>query len=380
MRPTTLVLLLPLFFYALARAWRRGGFLSPRWLAAGAAVAVVSVLAWAVPLLAASGGVAAYRRIAGSHFVQLLPLTSVFFGAGWPALAHNLTVLTKWALQGTLPALAVVAAAWTMAPRRAGDGVRLLASRAAWIAAWALPPVLFFACFHVTKAGYTLIHLPALLAALVLLAAPVVGTEAAEGRETWRSGWIRAALLGTAAAALGSAIFFLGSPRAADAPRWLAVVRHEFNYTALRTYEHDVEELVTVLDAYPPSRTLLASVELAGRGGAGSVGFLYPYHRHLQWLAPGSPVALLVPEDGAALLRLAGDERFRPHRGVLPVPAEVDRVLFVLAGPPDPARLVLPPAEVVLANPTFLVLEVPFDASLPIGGVELRGAVVAVGG
>jgi len=270
-----------------------------------------------------------------------------------------------------------VAVAWALAPRRAADGLRLLTARAGWIVVWAVPPIAFFACFHVTKAGYTLIHLPALLAALVLLAAPALrrgGAALGGGVPTANGTAVVGAAVITVAATLGAGIFVFGAPRPADAPRWEAPLRHEFNRTTIRTYERDLDALLATLETYPKPATLLAAVELAGRGGAGSVGFLYSYHRHLQWYEPDRPVALLVPEDGIAHLRPAGGGDFEPYRGVLPVPPAVDCVVLVLAGLPDPERLTLPPAEVVLATDSFLVLALPFRGDLRIGGVELRRA------
>jgi hypothetical protein len=182
-RPSTLLLLLPLFGFGVWRAWRRGA----GWgrLAIGAAVALAVGLAWLLPLLAAAGGLAGYRRISQEHFSALLPYTSILYGAGPRALAHNLTIMTKWFLQGLLPAAAALALLWLLPPRplAAAAGLRQLRRAAPLLAVWALPPIAFFALFHITKAGYTLVYLPALLVAAALLAAPALtaGSEA-EGK------------------------------------------------------------------------------------------------------------------------------------------------------------------------------------------------------
>src|SRR5256885_797787 len=73
------------------------------------------VLAWLAPLLAAAGGYRAYRRIGSEHFGALLPHTSILYGAGWGALAHNLTVLAKWGLQGVLPGGLALLLLWALA-------------------------------------------------------------------------------------------------------------------------------------------------------------------------------------------------------------------------------------------------------------------------
>src|SRR5205807_2569215 len=100
----------PLFLLGVWRAWRRGAGLAT--LAAGAAVAIAVGLAWLLPMLAAAGGYGAYQRIGREHFNALLPYTSILYGAGWRALAHNLTIMTKWFLQGLLPAAVTVGALW----------------------------------------------------------------------------------------------------------------------------------------------------------------------------------------------------------------------------------------------------------------------------
>jgi hypothetical protein len=402
-RPSTLVLLSPLFVAGLAQAWwagrrrvaRAGGRAVGRvtgatggevageaaaressasspaasgWrpgfgdLLAGAAVGACAVAAWLVPLLAEAGGLAAYRRIGGEHFAALLPHTSILYGAGWPALAHNLEVLTKWAVQGLVPAGVTVAALAVVSPRGVADGLRLLARRAAWIAVWGIPAIAFFALFHVTKAGYTLIHLPALLVAAALVAPPALA-----GRPR------RTAATALVAAALGAGLFLFGADRRADHSRWLAAVRHEHNAGAIAAYEDDLDALLAVVDAQPAGRVLLATIELSGTGAAGADGFLYPYHRHLQWYAPDHPVALLVPEQSFALLA-PGDRRdFRRTGATLDLPAEVDRVVLVLAAHPG-SRLALPPSEVLLRTDTFLVLSTPLREGLRIGPLHLRPA------
>lgn len=343
-----------------------GPLQAPRWrpglldLLAGAFVGALAVAAWLVPLLAAAGGLAEYRRIGGEHFAALLPYTSILYGAGWPALAHNLELLTKWAVQGLVPAGVVVLAVALTAPRGLGGGLRLLAARAGWIAVWAAPAIAFFALFHVTKAGYTLIHLPALLVAAALAAAPALA-----GRPR------RTAAAVALAAAVGAGLFLFGADRRPDQPRWLAVVRHEHNAGAIAGYERDLDALLAVLDRLPRGRTLLATVELAGTGAAGAEGFLYPYHRHLQWYAPGHPVALLVPEQSFALLTPGGRRDFHHTGPTVDLPPDLDRLVLVLAAPPGP-RLPLPPSEVLLCNETFLVLSTPLRDGLQIGPLRLR--------
>ncbi|HEX2252980.1 MAG TPA: hypothetical protein VHQ65_06915 [Thermoanaerobaculia bacterium] len=357
-RPSTLVLLFPLFLFGLWRARRRLGLAT---LAAGALLGTVCIAAWLVPLAALAGGLGEYRRISGEHFAALLPYTSVLHGAGAAALAHNLEVLVKWGVQGTVPAVAALLAGWAVAPRRAAEGVRLALSRLPLLLVWVVPPVAFFALFHVTKAGYTLVHLPALLLAAALVAAPAAAGPGAR--------WRRLLVPGVALLA-GAGLFLFGADRRPDQPRWLAAVRHEHNRGELAGYERDLDALLAALERFAPEETLLATVELSGTGGAGAEGFLYPYHRHLQWYAPEFPVALLVPEQDFALLAPGGRRDFRRLEGRVLVGPRTRRLVLVLAGPPG-ERLPLPLAEVVLANPTFRVLALPLGRGIAVGPLEI---------
>ncbi|HET9209641.1 MAG TPA: hypothetical protein VFR03_04550, partial [Thermoanaerobaculia bacterium] len=151
LRQSTVVLLAPLFLFGVFRTWRRGR-LTPGLFLGGAGLGAALVLAWLVPLCLAAGGYAAYREISSGHFAVLLPQTSILYGAGVGALAHNLEVLTKWAIQGLVPGIVALLALWITTPGRIVPGFRVAVSRLPWLLAWAGPPILFFALFHITKA------------------------------------------------------------------------------------------------------------------------------------------------------------------------------------------------------------------------------------
>ena len=353
-------------------------------LAAGLALGTAAGLAWLVPLLAAAGGLSAYRRIGSEHFNALLPYTSILYGAGWRALAHNLTIMTKWGLQGLAPAAAALAVLWLPggagqeARSRIASGLRLLGASWPWLAAWTLPPVLFLALFHVTKAGYTLVYLPALLVAASLLAAPAMAmAEGGEGAGQARSaggghagqagrrrGRSAAAIL--LAAGSGAALFLFGADRRSDQPRVLAVVRNEFNRHAIAAYERDLDHLLASLRRLPPATTVLATVELSGTGPAGAEGFLYPWQRQLQWYLPEYEVLHLVPEERLAFVT-RGHRPFRREGPRLELPPGTRQLAIVLSAPTG-QRFPLgawPPRRI---GETFWLVLVPVPAS---GRLEL---------
>jgi Protein of unknown function (DUF2723) len=437
-RPSTLLLLLPLFALGVWRAWRRG--LSRVSLLTGAAMAVAAGLAWLLPLLAAAGGLAAYLRIGREHFSALLPYTSILYGAGWPALAHNLTLIAKWFLQGLLPAGVTLAALWLLPSRTPGarqgptspdasrsaskpmgsesssgpgrqelstgspdpagsaaesasgyalaanrgsdgggpspapaskssrpsrfpplrDGLRCLAANAPFLAAWCLPPVLFFALFHITKGGYTLVYLPALLVGASLLAVPALGAGGS-GRAVAGAGL---------AAAVGAGLFLFGADRRPDQPRAFAIVRHEFNRSAISTYERDLDRLLAALRWYPPSTTVLATVELSGTGPGGPEAFLYPWQRHLQWYLPDYEVLHLVPEERLALVT-RGHQPFHREGTHLVLPAATRQLAIVLSGPTG-ERLPLSGWPQRRIGTTFYLVIVPFPGHLRLGSFDLE--------
>jgi hypothetical protein len=382
-RPSTLVLLLPLLLLGAWRAWRQGATLGT--LAAGGVLGAAIGLAWLMPLLAAAGGYAGYQRIGSEHFRALLPYTSILYGAGWSALAHNLTIMTKWLLQGLVPAALALGALWLRKPGQAGRrgwseadrrqaaepvlaslgrspigaGLGLLAASWSWFAAWAVPPILFFALFHVTKAGYTLVYLPALLVAASLLGAPAMG-----------AGEARSAAAIVLAAAAGAGLFLFGADRRPEQPRAFAVVRNEFNRRALSTFERDLDSLLTTLRLFPAATTVLATVELSGTGAAGPEGFLYPWQRHLQWYLPDYEVLHLVPEDRLAFVT-RGHRPFRREGARLDLPPGTRQLAIILSGPTG-SRFPLGAWPLQRIGETFYLVVVPVTGHLALGPFDFE--------
>jgi hypothetical protein len=358
LRQSTLVLLSPLFLFGLWRTWRRGR-LTPALFFSGATLGGGLVLAWLIPLCLAAGGYGAYRQISSEHFKVLLPQTSILYGAGLGALRHNLEVLTKWTLQGIFAGAVALLLLWLVTPRRIAPGLRQLATRLPFLLAWAVPPMLFFALFHITKAGYTLIDLPALLAALAVAAAPALSAA------RWK-----AVTAVTLAAAVGAGLFLYGADRRPDQPRLWAIVRHEFNRTSIAEYETALDAMLATVRRYPPNETVLATVELSGTGASRADGFLYSYHRHLQWYLPDYPLLFLVPEESFAEVTTA-HRPFVRESGTIEVPAGTKRIVFVLSGLPG-GRLPLGLGAVERVGKEFRVITVPFRGEMRVGPLVLR--------
>lgn len=354
-RQSTMLLLAPLMLYGAWQAWRAGR-LSVRLAVSGAGIFGAIFLAWFVPMCALAGGYGEYRRISAENFAALLPHTSILYGAGWGALRHNVEVLTKWALQGMLPGAVALVVVWAIAPSAIRAGLRLLGRRGALLGAWALPPIAFFALFHITKAGYTLVHLPALLASLAVAAAPAMGERR------------RAVLARLIAMGLGAGLFLLGADRRPEQGRLWTIVRNEWNQGTIERYERDLDDMIATVHQYPPSSTVLVAVELGGTGPAGAEGFLYSWHRHLQWYLPEYLVVMVVPEEDFAWVG-------RGHRPLVKELAEVDlpvateRLLFVLSGPTGD-RLPLGPGAGT-HNKDFFLTASPFHGHRAVGPVVL---------
>jgi hypothetical protein len=362
LRQSTLILLAPLFLFGLWRTWRQGR-LTPSLFIGGAGLGGALVLAWLIPLCLAAGGYGAYRRISGEHFKVLLPQTSILYGAGVGALRHNLEVLTKWSLQGIVAGAAALLILWIATPQRILSGLKLLTNRLPFLLIWAVPPMLFFALFHITKAGYTLVDLPALLTLLAVAAAPALNADRP-----------RTILAVTLAAVLGAALFLFGADRRPDQPRLWAVVRHEFNRTAIAEYETALDATLAAVRRYPANETVLATIELSGTGPSGADGFLYSYHRHLQWYLPDYPVLFLVPEERFA----EATDHHRPfvrETGPIEVPPGTKRIVFVLSALPG-ERLPLGPGEVRRMGKEFWVITVPFRREMRVGALRITGSLL----
>jgi len=160
-RQQTLIFLLPLAFYAF---WEIG---LKRWLLAGLLGAILC-LAWFAPLMASCGGIGAYLAETSTFGARFQRSTSVFMGAGWDGVVHNLRKLGIYTTYGASVALIPF-------------GVYGLArlSRQAWpydwgrlvfLGLWTTPALLFYSLIHMGQQGLIFVFLPALLLLAALAA------------------------------------------------------------------------------------------------------------------------------------------------------------------------------------------------------------------
>jgi len=156
-RQQTMIFLAPLLLFALRRAgWKR-------FLSAGA-LGVVICLAWFIPLTALSDGVSNYMSVMGAYSRRFLSTTSIFMGAGWQGVRHNVRKLTMYTLYGwsmtLIPGVIYAAGAASRLwrhdwPRRWEKPIFLLL--------WIAPALIFYSIIHMGQQGLVFIFLPALL-------------------------------------------------------------------------------------------------------------------------------------------------------------------------------------------------------------------------
>ena len=155
LREQTLVFLLPL---ALVVCYK----LPWRTLLLCAAILTVTTLAWLIPLLRLSGGWTPYWAIVKSYSEIFDRPTSVFLGAGWQGLNHNLGKLfsyTAWAW------------AFGLVPLILGLGTLLRTRAMPWrrnprvwlLALWATPSLIFYVFIHMGQQGLIFVYLPVCL-------------------------------------------------------------------------------------------------------------------------------------------------------------------------------------------------------------------------
>ncbi|HVN55732.1 MAG TPA: glycosyltransferase family 39 protein, partial [Anaerolineaceae bacterium] len=156
-RQQTLVFLLPLTLFA----FRRIGF--QRWIFAGG-LGVLACMAWFLPLIATTGGLANYLRITSLFSYHFQDTTSIFLGAGLNGIIHNVRKLAEYTLYAwgpSLLALGVLGASLRIKNR---------ISQSQWgrwifLAIWVMPALVFYTFVHMGQQGLIFVYLPALLLA-----------------------------------------------------------------------------------------------------------------------------------------------------------------------------------------------------------------------
>jgi hypothetical protein len=135
--------------------------------------------------------------------------------------------------------------------------------------------------------------------------------------------------------------------------------------------------MIATVRQYPPASTVLVAVELSGTGSAGADGFLYSWHRHLQWYLPEYLVVQAVPEEDFALVA-RGHQPFQKELAQVALPAATGRLLFVLSGPTGD-RLPLGPGAVGTHGKNFYLTTVPFAGRRRLGPLVLTADSAASG-
>ncbi len=167
-RQTSLIVLLPLCIWAL---WGNKAQARRRWLAFGMALAL-TCLAWLMPLLAMSGGLAAYLREHELQAAAVAGRTSLV-ETGLNGLAFNVT-FEMLALGTGLAFGLVPLGLWAARVLR----FSLMSRAKALLFFWVSPPIALYVVSHMGQYGYLLVALPPLLI-LSALCARMLGEQLA---------------------------------------------------------------------------------------------------------------------------------------------------------------------------------------------------------
>jgi len=315
-RQSVLVLLFPL---CVACAFL--GVRSLRRLLIAAALMVVAVLSWFLPMVWLTGGLRPYLRASTQLYGSVVLPTSVLGGSLDVTLAQARYVLAS-VIVGLGP-LTLAAFALPLYIRRAGWG---------WgdwfLVAWIVPPAAFYTLVHFGQAGYVLTFLPALVILLsrVLMEVVAVGSERLR-RPNWRWGLTAAALVPLCL--LSTAFFVSARPvprefnhRTGGSWMWRAKDEaHDWimsrTAAALREHEAVIRTYVeTIRAVYDPSDTAL----LTEVGNPRS----YPWLRHAMFYMPeyeiyqvqlgDVPLGFYAPQSAATMILTPGSTISVPRR------------------------------------------------------------------
>lgn len=142
-------------------------------------VFVLGFLTWYIPTVEYSGGYKIYSALVRAQFLQSAKITSIFFGAALRAHVGLLARLTYELLLGLLPVLFLMA--FRMFRTKPPEPPAVVnKEKAAFLAVWTTPFLLFFGLVHMGNMGFSLPCLPPLL---LLAVRWVVLRRDAAGRE-----------------------------------------------------------------------------------------------------------------------------------------------------------------------------------------------------
>jgi hypothetical protein len=229
-RPQTLVFLLPLALYAMAR-------IGVARLAGAAAVGAVVCLAWFLPLTASAGGVGPYLEAMSAFTDRFQQTTSVLMGAGWKGVAYNLRKLLLYTFYGLSSSLFPFFLASFLLRRLSPDPQWL------FLLFWALPPLAFYTLIHMGQQGLIFIFLPVLL---------LVGAVALERLARGRWLWAAVALL----VVLNVGLFTLAPerPLGPEGPRLLT------RAALANSDRYYLDRFTAIRDTFPSAHTAIVAV------------------------------------------------------------------------------------------------------------------------
>jgi hypothetical protein len=344
LRQTSIVVLLPVCLWALwgtaagsdrPEAARRFGLF-------GLSLAVTCAL-WLVPLLALSGGPAAYLHQSGLLASAASARTSIF-GAGAEGVGYNVA-FEVLALGVGLAFGALPLGLWTLRVVR----FSLARDVKAFVAFWALPAPVLYAFSHIGQYGYLLIVLPP----LVLLSA-VCARVLVERVARLRLG-VRplAGALVCATLALGSAAYFA----LAQGPTTAAnIIENDSHWKAIRATLNTEDPASTALlmsndwdKSFRMAGYLLPEFHSysAGKGAGDAFGWLYSaYGGRSTYGLPHPPAwsYLDLPPGTRKVIALDTDiaEKFGEGQKPRQVPLSDGSMVYILqSNGPDIAALVL---------------------------------------
>jgi hypothetical protein len=351
LRQSSLVLLFPLWLGSTIIGVRRA-----RAVLVGLLLIVTAVIAWFLPMVWITGGLARYVAASLDLAETVVKPTSILDGAFETTLR-----MSRYLIESVVVGLGPLALAAALVPwyaRRHGVGVR------EWfLVAWAVPAVLVYTLVHFGQAGYVLTFLPALVILLSHVLLVALGSAVA-ARPRMR---VAVAVAVVALVVLVNGSFFVSArPAQRDfdtaKPAWVQTAQDEafdwiFSRTAAALREHEavVETFVdSIRGLYAPSDTAV----ITERGNPRS----YPWLRHAMFylrdyvtydLQVGSlPAGYYAPRLSSAMVPVAHSE--------IRVPATIRRLVwFVDHWSPDEER-----------PPGLMEIELPYGRflyALPLG-------------